>query len=111
MPTVVKHHQGMKKARGWALVGAVVLNVVAMAAVAERPSPADRTSAVGAAPTLVWGVASDDAVNLLTNGGFEQGTNGWTVSSRAVATKPLSPNTPREGTNVLRIDIGPVTRD
>src|SRR5688572_14567558 len=81
----------------------VVLRV--FGAVAEKPSPNQDAIDVGGQVTLAWTVPGTE---LLVNGGFEQGSNGWTFISEGPIR--LSRFDPQEGTNVLSTLGGVLSR-
>jgi len=80
---------------GWILLWVAVLT--GHAQVARLPSPPHRADGVPAHPTLTW---SDSDLNLLSNGGFEAGTDGWSASGARVV-QQIRQIPPAEGSNVL----------
>jgi hypothetical protein len=84
----------------WLLNGVVV--AVSAAATPERPMPNDKAVSVSGIPRLFWNQA---AQNLLSNGGFEEGSTGWTGGT--IVTQATASLKPFEGTNYYR--VGPST--
>src|SRR6478609_5223820 len=72
--------------------------VICAAAAPERPMPNDKATAVSGIPRLFWNLTAD---NLLSNGGFEDGSTGWTGGT--VVTEAMAGWKPFEGTNYYRI--------
>jgi hypothetical protein len=70
----------------------------------RAPSPNDRAQSVGQ-PTLFWSVAGP---NLLSNGSFEDGTNGWILPTRTWRIGPRA--SAYDGTNMLMVTTGMVAR-
>jgi len=91
------------------LLGFVLLlhSISASAFQAERPSPASKALGVSANPFLLWNVSGGE--NILENGGFESGLNNWSIVRGQVIT-PVTFSA-FEGTNVLKIDYGSLTRN
>ena len=75
-----------------------------LAAQVSSPSPTSGAQLVGSHPVLRW---SWDQPNILDNGSFEQGTNGWNLPREATVVT----NTPSHGTNALRIIYGALSRE
>jgi hypothetical protein len=96
---------------GW--VAFLSFQALASAAIAEWPAPNDGAGGIAAAPTLAWSVSS--ATNILDNGGFEDGTNGWTLPATAFirrVTQFDGFNIPfEEGTNLLSLNGGVLSRE
>ncbi len=91
----------------WLLVGLLAFSVSTSAQILERFSPPNGASVLPARPTLAWSFGTE---NLLTNPGFEDGTNGWAVTGGTLATMVLS-NSAADGTKALRILKGSVSRE
>lgn len=81
--------------------------VAGQAQTAVLPSPPDKAEYVPARPTLTWSFSD---TTLLSNGGFEDGTNGWVAGSAKVVTKVGVAN-PGEGTQALSGLLGLVSRE
>jgi hypothetical protein len=72
----------------------------------EYFSPPRDARELPARPTLAWSFGTG---NLLTNPGFEDGTNGWTVSGATVVNL-VFPNRASEGSKAIWILRGMVSR-
>ena len=73
----------------------------------EYFSPPRDARALPARPTLAWSFGTG---NLLTNPGFEDGTNGWTVSGGTVVNL-VFPSGAAEGSKAIRVNRGTVSRE
>lgn len=88
-------------------MGLLAFSVSTLAQVLERFSPPSGSSLLPARPTVAWSFGTE---NLLTNPGFEDGTNGWAVTGGTLATM-IFPNSAADGTKALRILRGSVSRE
>ena len=85
----------------------LLTTLASRAQTAVLPAPSDKGEGVPAHPTLTWGYST---TNLLANGGFEDGTNGWDLGLAQRVTQ--SGNTaPSEGSFLVRGVGGVIRRD
>ncbi|MBN9693833.1 MAG: lamin tail domain-containing protein, partial [Verrucomicrobia bacterium] len=85
----------------------LLTTLISRAQTAVLPAPSDRSEGVPANPMLTW---SYSETNLLSNGGFEDGTNGWDIAAaQRVARFVNLP--PAEGSFLLRGVGGVIRRD
>ncbi|HAB16757.1 MAG TPA: hypothetical protein PLX89_21550, partial [Verrucomicrobiota bacterium] len=97
--------------RAFVLAVAVFLTAISpervLAQTLERQCPPTGAETIFARPVFAWTYGTE---NLLTNPGFEDGTNGWAISPGGVVmTSP--PNGAAEGTNAFRVSVGRISRE
>ncbi|MBN9693835.1 MAG: lamin tail domain-containing protein [Verrucomicrobia bacterium] len=93
--------------RGLIVLLYLLTALVGRAQIAVLPAPSDKSEGVPAHPTLTW---SYSETNLLSNGGFEDGTNGWSIGSAQRANQSLNISA-AEGSFLLLGVGGMVQRD
>lgn len=82
---------------GWLAISLGLVAIPVRAQTLGLPSPTDKSERVPADPVLTWTYGT---TNLLSNGSFENGTNGWTLGlAKVVVASP--PSSAAEGFHVL----------
>lgn len=85
------------------LLLALVASAEAFAQAVVRSAPPHRGEGVPAHPVLSWAYSGPQGdLNLLPNGGFEEGTNGWSATPEMIASQ-VQQAAPFEGTNLLSL--------